>query len=79
METQFMAKQRMELPPGLITKEFLKQFKSEEDVSNFMKDLHSQVLEQMFQGGMDAHHGYEKNDVAGNNTGNSRNGNVLAP
>ncbi|MHC1780778.1 MAG: hypothetical protein AB9922_11140 [Bacteroidales bacterium] len=38
-----------------------------------MKDLHSQVLEQMLQGEMDAHLGYEKNDVAGNNTGNSRN------
>ncbi|MDP3398625.1 MAG: IS256 family transposase [Bacteroidales bacterium] len=75
METQFMAKQRTGLPPGLITKEFLKQFKSEEDVSNFMKDLHSQVLEQMLQGEMDAHLGYEKNDVSGNNTGNSRNGN----
>ena len=70
-----MAKQRTGLPPGLITKEFLKQFKTEEDVSNFMKDLHSQVLEQMLQGEMDAHLGYEKNDVAGNNTGNSRNGN----
>jgi len=70
-----MAKQRTGLPPGLITKEFLKQFKSEEDVSNFMKDLHSQVLEQMLQGEMDAHLGYEKNDVSGNNTGNSRNGN----
>lgn len=70
-----MAKQRTGLPPGLITKEFLKQFKSEEDVSNFMKDLHSQVLEQMLQGEMDVHLGYEKNDVAGNNTGNSRNGN----
>jgi putative transposase len=75
METQFMAKQRSGLPPGLITKEFLKQFKTEEDVSKFMKDLHSQVLEQMLQGEMDAHLGYEKNDVAGNNTGNSRNGN----
>lgn len=74
METQFMAKQRTGLPPGLITKEFLKQFKTEEDVSKFMKDLHSQVLEQMLQGEMDAHLGYEKNDVAGNNTGNSRNG-----
>jgi len=70
-----MGKQRTGLPPGLITKEFLKQFKTEEDVSNFMKDLHSQVLEQMLQGEMDAHLGYEKNDVSGNNTGNSRNGN----
>ena len=74
METQFMAKQRTSLPPGLITKEFLKQFKDEDDVSKFLKELHSQVLEQMLQGEMDAHLGYEKNDVSGNNTGNSRNG-----
>jgi len=59
METQFMAKQRTGIPPRLITKEFLKQFKTEEDVSKFMKDLHSQVLEQMLQGEMDAHLRYE--------------------
>lgn len=69
-----MAKKRRDIPPELLSKEFLKQFKSEEDVSNFLKDLHSQVLEQMLQGEMDAHLGYEKNDVSGNNTGNSRNG-----
>lgn len=74
METQFMAKQRTSLPPGLITKEFLKQFKTEDDVSKFLKELHSQVLEQMLQGEMDSHLGYEKNDISGNNTGNSRNG-----
>jgi len=34
----------------------------------------AQVLEQMLQKEMDAHLGYEKNDVSGNNTGNSRNG-----
>ena len=75
METQFMARKKTDVPPGLLSKEFLKQFKTEEDVSKFLKDLHSQVLEQMLQGEMDAHLGYEKKDVAGNNTGNSRNGN----
>jgi transposase-like protein len=74
MGTQFMVKKKTEVPPELLSKEFLKQFKTEEDVSKFFKDLHSQVLEQMLQGEMDAHLGYEKNDVAGNNTGNSRNG-----
>jgi hypothetical protein len=69
-----MVKKKTEVPPELLSKEFLKQFKTEEDVSKFLKDLHSQVLEQMLQGEMDAHLGYEKNDVAGNNTGNSRNG-----
>lgn len=75
MESQFMANKRTDIPPELLSKEFLKQFKTEEDVSKFLKHLHSQVLEQMLQGEMDAHLGYEKNDVAGNNTGNSRNGN----
>ena len=74
METQFMVKKKTEVPPELLSKEFLKQFKTEEDVSKFLKDLHSQVLEQMLQGEMDAHLGYEKHDIAGNNTGNSRNG-----
>ena len=74
METQFMVKKKTGVPPELLSKEFLQQFKTEEDVSKFFKDLHSQVLEQMLQGEMDAHLGYEKHDVAGNNTGNSRNG-----
>ncbi|MFA5458512.1 MAG: transposase [Synergistaceae bacterium] len=54
--------------------QFMVKKKTEEDVSKFLKDLHSQVLEQMLQGEMDAHLGYEKHDVSGNNTGNSRNG-----
>ncbi len=58
----------------LLSKEFLSRFKTEEDVSRFLKDLHSQVLEQMFQGKMDAHLGYEKHCAEGANTGNSLNG-----
>lgn len=57
----------------MLTKEFLSQFKTEQDVSKFLKKLHAQVLEQILQGEMDAHLGYEKNSVKGNNTGNSRN------
>lgn len=63
------------VPSEMLTKEFLSQFKSEEDVSQFLKDLHAQVLEQMLQGEMDAHLGYEKHSSDGNNSGNSRNGN----
>ena len=74
METQFMVKKKTEVLPELLSKEFLKQFKTEEDVSKFLKDLHSQFLEQMLQGEMDAHLGYDKHDVSGHNTGNSRNG-----
>ena len=47
---------------------------NEADVSKFLKQLHAQVLEKMLEGEMDAHLGYEKNSVAGNNSGNSRNG-----
>jgi len=73
METQFMIEKKPEMPPELLSKEFLKQFKTEEDISKFFKDLHSQVLEQMLQGEMDAHLGYEKHEVAGHNTGVNRN------
>ena len=62
------------VPSGMLSKEFLNQFKAEQDVSKFLKDLHAQVLEQMLQGEMDAHWGYEKHSPNGNNSGNSRNG-----
>jgi putative transposase len=42
------------VPKELLNKEFLSQFKTEEDVSNFLKDLQSQVLEQMLEGEMDS-------------------------
>ena len=58
----------------VLSKEFLSQFKTEADVSKFLKQLYAQVLEKMLEDEMDAHWGYEKNSVAGNNSGNSRNG-----
>jgi|GEM_PF-5647929 len=72
--TMVKQEKRTEVPPELLSKEFLSQFKSEEDVSQFLKDLHSQVLEQMLQGEMDSHLCYEKHSTEGNNSGNSRNG-----
>ena len=62
------------VPDEVLSKEFLSQFKTEADVSRFLKQLHAQVLKKMLEGELDAHLGYEKNSVAGNNTGNSRNG-----
>lgn len=62
------------VPSEMLSKEFLSQFKSEEDVSQFLKDLHAQVLEQMLQGEMDAHFGYEKHSSDGNNSGNPATG-----
>ena len=52
------------MPDEVLSKEFLSQFKTEADVSKFLKQLHSQVLEKMFESEMDAHLGYEKNSVA---------------
>lgn len=43
-------------------------------MSQFLKDLYSQVLEQIVLGWMDAHLGYEKHSLDGNNSGNSGNG-----
>lgn len=63
-----------QLGKELISKELLSQFKTEKDVSNFMRNLHSQILEQLLHAEMDDHLGYEKNSVEGNNSGNSRNG-----
>ncbi len=62
------------VPSEMLSKEFLSQFKTEQDVSKFLKELHAQVLEQMLQGEMDAHLGYEKHSTDGKNSGNSRNG-----
>ena len=69
-----MKEKNQAVPDEVLSKEFLSQFKTEADVSKFLKQLHAQVLEKMLEGEMDVHLGYEKNSVAGNNTGNSRNG-----
>jgi putative transposase len=44
------------------------------DVTARLKSLFVGTLEEMLQAEMDEHLGYEKNSVAGNNSGNSRNG-----
>ena len=67
-----MSERNKVVPDSMLSKEFLSQFKTEADVSKFLKQLHSQVLEKMLEGEMDVHLGYEKNSVAGNNSGNSR-------
>ena len=54
------------VPDEVLSKEFLSRFKTEADVSNFLKQLHAQVLEKMLEGKMDDHLGYEKNSVARN-------------
>lgn len=44
------------------------------DIQSKLKRLFAGTIEQMLEAEMDEHLGYEKHDVAGNNSGNSRNG-----
>ena len=44
------------------------------DIQAKLKKLFAGTIEQMLEAEMDEHLGYEKNSVAGNNSGNSRNG-----
>lgn len=70
----FIKSSIMEIPKDFLSKEFLSQFKTQDDVKAFMSELHVKVYEQMLQGEMDSHLGYEKGSKAGLNTCNSRNG-----
>lgn len=63
---KIMKAKNQAVPDEVLSKEFLSWFKTEADVSNFLKQLHAQVLEKMLEGKMDAHLGYEKNSVARN-------------
>lgn len=47
----------MDIPKDLLNKEFLSQFKTEEDVSKFLADLHTCVLVQMLEGEIDSNLG----------------------
>ena len=42
------------VPDEVLSKEFLSQFKTESNVSKFLKQLHAQVLEKILEGEMDA-------------------------
>lgn len=64
----------MDIPKEFLSKEFVSQFKNADDVDGFLRDLHSRLYEQMLEGELDAHLGYEKHSASGNNSGNSRNG-----
>lgn len=64
----------MDIPKEFLSKEFLSQFKTGEDITAFMKDLHTRVYEQMVEAEMDNHLGYEKHSNQGDHSGNSRNG-----
>ena len=50
-----MKEKNQVVPDEVLSKEFISQFKTEADVSRFLKQLHAQVLEKMLEGEMDAH------------------------
>ncbi|WP_423819884.1 IS256 family transposase [Salinimicrobium sp. TIG7-5_MAKvit] len=56
----------------LFDNEFLKQFKSGEELSSFLKQLQKRGLEKMLEGELDGHLDYDKNQKSG--SGNTRNG-----
>lgn len=64
----------MKIPKDFLDKEFLSQFKTGEDISTFLKSLHTQMYEELLKKEMDFHLGYEKHSKSGDNSGNSRNG-----
>lgn len=56
----------------LLTDEFLKQFKSGEELNSFLQQIQKRGIEKMLEGEMDVHLGYEKNRKR--KTTNARNG-----
>jgi transposase-like protein len=59
-------------PEDLFSKDFFKQFKTGEDLNTFMHELKKRALEQMLEGELDDHLGYDKHQTSTNS--NSRNG-----
>ena len=50
---KIMKEKNQAVPDEVLSKEFISQFKTEADVSKFLKQLHAQVLEKMLEGEMD--------------------------
>lgn len=56
----------------LFTDEFLKQFSTGAELTDFLKQLQKRGIEKMLEGELDSHLGYDKNKASPNI--NSRNG-----
>jgi len=57
-----------------LAKELAKTCRTQEEITEVIKELFAETVETVLQAEMDEHLGYEKHDIAGNNSGNSRNG-----
>jgi putative transposase len=64
----------MEIKDGKLPKEFTKEFQTKESFHSYFESLYKQGIEQFLQAELDEHLGYEKHNISGNNSGNSRNG-----
>lgn len=64
-----MEENKLNLP-----KDFFKQFKSKEQFQEFFQEMFKQGVNEMLQGELDEHLGYEKHAPEGRSSGNSRNG-----
>jgi putative transposase len=56
----------------LFSDEFLKQFRTGDELNTFLQQLQKRAVEKMLEAELDAHLGYEKNQSSSNS--NSRNG-----
>ncbi len=64
-----LSEKEMELVRNLVT-----ECRTTGDIQEKLKRLFAGTIEQMLEAEMEEHLGYEKNSIAGNNSGNSRNG-----
>lgn len=58
----------------LLSSEFLRQFKTGNELNAFINEIHKRGVEQLLEGEMDAHLGYDKSQISDNV--NSRNGHL---
>ena len=64
----------MQNKKDMTIKELARDCETVEDIQETLKDLFKETLQEVFEAEMDEHLGYDKNNVKGNNSGNSRNG-----
>lgn len=58
----------------LLNSDFLKQFKTGEELNEFLSQIQKRGLEQLLEGELDAHLGYDKHQSS--ESTNSRNGHI---
>jgi putative transposase len=69
-------KEEQSNPLDSLPKDFFKQFKTASDIENFFQQLFKRGVQELLQGEMDNHLGYEKHSPEGIKSGNSRNGKI---